>query len=79
MDREDDRKRGSIMENPQAFPAEGPSEGQFENPGMTLRDYFAGQVITQYIKHFENGDYSCKDIAESSYHIADAMLKERNK
>ena len=47
--------------------------------GMKLRDYFAGQVITQYIKHFENGDYSCKDIAESSYHIADAMLKERSK
>lgn len=28
-----------------AFPAEGPSPGQFESPGMTLRDFFAAKAL----------------------------------
>jgi hypothetical protein len=42
--------------------------------GMTLRDYFAGQVLanSSTVAH-------PKDVAETAYAIADAMLKEREK
>ena len=43
--------------------------------GMTLRDYFAGQVLTS------TGcieEYEC-DIVRRAYRIADAMLAERAK
>lgn len=53
------------------------------NDGMTLRDYFAGQVIAG-IMSGESGSYSSmedayKQIAKISYGYADAMLEERNK
>ena len=53
-----------------AFPLMYP-DGSF-NLGMTLRDWFAGQVIA--------GDYeslSSDEIAEMAYDIADAMLRRR--
>ena len=65
--------------NPEAFPVLDPN-GSFWNPGMSLRDYFANSAmqgimssgfaepVQQY--HFDN-------IAEDSYKIADAMLKQR--
>lgn len=58
---------------------------------MTLRDYFAGQVINNCImENRENApieiQYSSNQIsrfysyrAEAAYKMADAMLKERNK
>lgn len=47
-------------------------------PGMSLRDYFAGQALAgissrQSFYNIEHG------AAESSYRIADAMLEEREK
>lgn len=47
--------------------------------GMTLRDYFAGQVLAglmalEAIEHFEP-----KDIARLAYENADAMIAERAK
>lgn len=51
-----------------------------DGKGMTLRDWFAGRVmaavIARGIDGFNNG--SCfKDLAITSYTMADAMLKER--
>lgn len=51
--------------------------------GMTLRDYFANSIMASYIKeHLEllrenKFGYTVKDMADSSYLIADAMLKQR--
>ena len=46
---------------------------QITNNGMTLRDYFAGQAMTNCPM---NG---CVDAAEWCYQRADAMLAERDK
>ena len=43
--------------------------------GMTLRDYFAGQAM---VTRLENYSESWKELAESAYQIADAMLTERD-
>lgn len=43
-------------------------------PGMSLRDWFAGQALSnQYAQH--EGD--CHKVAEWAFHIADAMLAAR--
>jgi hypothetical protein len=41
---------------------------------MTLRDYFAGQVLLKF-----SGEGSTLEIAGYCYELADAMLKEREK
>lgn len=52
-----------------------PGKAQYEEErGMTLRDWFAGQVIST----FNNGT-GAERIANYAYKIADAMLKEREK
>lgn len=55
----------------------------YSNDGMTLRDYFAGQVITGLINN-ELIDALGPDrfptvAAQTAYQIADAMIKERSK
>ncbi len=57
-----------------------------EQQGMTLRDYFAAKVMPELLAAALHPEFS-KDkclhiinkIAESSYDMADAMLKERDK
>ena len=69
----------------QAFPCNriGPdSKGEILSSfGMTLRDYFAGQVAIGAMSEYWNGDRfndpTFKDIAQQAYGIADAMLKAR--
>jgi hypothetical protein len=56
-----------------AFPLKH-SEDKF-NPGMTLRDYFAGQIITGLI----SSKISLIKSAHLSYELADALLIERQK
>ena len=58
------------------------SDGSIESQvwsGMTLRDYFAGQVLPEMQSLFnvsgKGGEYEI--IAHSAYSMADAMLKER--
>jgi hypothetical protein len=41
---------------------------------MTLRDYFAGQMLLKF-----SGEGSTREIAGYCYELADAMLKEREK
>ena len=44
---------------------------------MTLRDYFAGQVLANIASFELTGDDHPDDVAEATYRIADAMLKAR--
>ena len=42
--------------------------------GMTLRDYFAGQAMPGILL---DERLNCREIAERSYQMADAMMKAR--
>lgn len=44
-------------------------------PGMSLRDYFAGQVIVEIISPEWGGMYD--EMSVEAYKVADAMLKAR--
>lgn len=60
--------------SPPAF-AHGNRE-QGGDPGMSLRDYFAGQALAS----FESCDtLPAKQVAEYCYEVANAMLAEREK
>ena len=60
-----------------AFPGKGvDSEGRgVNNVGMSLRDYFAGQVIC----HSYPSYLTPEELADQAYGIADAMMSRRNK
>ncbi len=64
------------IENPPAFPVAG-SQNTPQIPGMTLRAYFAGQVMTS--TQIGTDDKSIRHQATVCYKMADAMLKERTK
>lgn len=69
--------------------ANGDAQTQFGNPGMSLRDWFAGQALPQVLKWWtkdpETGkpdkDFILDDdadcIARQAYCLADAMLEHR--
>jgi hypothetical protein len=57
-----------------AFPVTTAKNLHYE--GMTLRDYFAGQVIAS-VKGWHPADKRGKSAAAIAYEIADAMLRER--
>lgn len=82
----------TTSDNPPAFPTPDCSnwDGPSRTPGMTLRDYFAGQALAAMDpKH--DGQYSPNGLARgeatqeaswlsaSAYRHADAMLAERAK
>jgi hypothetical protein len=62
-----------------AFPLKH-SEDKF-NPGMTLRDYFAGQIITGVLSNTPlwNDITTLQQSADFAYELADALLIERQK
>jgi hypothetical protein len=65
-----------------AFPETwGNSDSITTNPGMTLRDYFAGQalLVVQKEHHKQKCRYREDDLASAAYILADAMLAERAK
>jgi hypothetical protein len=72
----------SAPENPPAFPRVGEGFGNplYDTPGMTLRDWFAGQIASGMAAHSgtAGASYGPGDIAARSYEIADAMLSERD-
>ena len=47
--------------------------------GMTLRDYFAAQVIQGYYANSDYNEIDHIDLARWSYSAADAMMNEREK
>ena len=60
------------------------STKRINNPGMTLRDYFAGQsihaaqaMVLNYMP-VSNPQFQA-NVAHHAYELADAMLSERNK
>jgi len=67
------------MNNPPAFPLHnhGAQTLGLHVTGMTLRDYFAAKAMTGLLTAEIVGEYSNEHVAEISYRIADAMLKER--
>jgi hypothetical protein len=75
---------GNRKDGGPAFPSEkhdadGPYGAQ---PGMSLRDWFAGQVLVGLAKAWASGevdDYQPVSVAHDAYQLADAMLAERDK
>ena len=64
----------------QAFPmpqAETSQGGHWEENGMSLRDWFAGQALAALIAHYEEQDGGMDDIPASAFQYADAMLIAR--
>jgi len=62
----------------------------YNNPGMTLRDYFAAKAMQGFLADLKTFNIICEQgdlksmspsdsTSKASYKIADAMLKERNK
>lgn len=49
----------------------------FQQKGMTLRDYFAGQAITSIMSNDWYGDADAGRIARLAYELADEMLYRR--
>jgi len=50
------------------------------HPGMTLRDYFAGQALMGILNNAECfAKMKDADVAENAYHAADAMLVARER
>ncbi len=48
-----------------------------ETPGMTLRDWFAGQALAGLVFHNNYGARSDDEIANGAYAYADAMIAAR--
>jgi hypothetical protein len=71
--------------NPQAFPStgEGLRNPHYSEPGMTLRDHFAGVALSVAANTPDDpmmtDDQTVRAIARLSYALADAMLRERAK
>lgn len=68
------------MKHEYAFPAigEGYNDPDYCQHGMTLRDWFAGQALAQYV--VSKGIILKPElVASNCYLIADAMLNERDK
>jgi hypothetical protein len=66
--------------NPTAFPLKH-ADDKF-NPGMTLRDYFAGQVIVGIVSNkalLEGLQISLRESTRLAYELAEALLIERQK
>lgn len=67
--------------NPPAFPRI--DESRVDEPWMSLRDYFAAKAmqagVSKWSHFWDEGGVTYSRVAEQSYKIADAMLKEREK
>ena len=59
-----------------AFPTVLPKDWDSVNEGMTLRDWFAGQIINGMFSG-NNLASSVDDIAQRAYVYADAMIEAR--
>jgi hypothetical protein len=65
------------MNNPPAFPS---GYDVPENPGMSLRDYFAARAMQALLSDSDwRQDMDFKDTAIAAYRQADVMMKERGR
>lgn len=72
------------IENPPAFPRTGEGVGNpnYDEPGMLLRDWFAGQALASVLdamrrEHAFDPERSLRLAAVGAYVVADAMLLAR--
>jgi len=64
--------------NPPAFPMSA-YKAYGNNPGMTLRDYFAAKALSGFDISIWRSAEETANVAKLAYKIADAMLEEREK
>ena len=62
---------------PQAIPIGSGQHGIDYYLGMTLRDYFAGQVVSVYLNKHPADRMTPENCAAAAYRVADAMLEAR--
>ena len=60
-----------------AFPIAIPADWDRYEDGMTLRDYFAAQIMSAIIVANSPGNGSVRDMAERAYIYADIMIVAR--
>ena len=61
-----------------AFPCEGGEMSSLHaHPGMTLRQWFAGQAVVALLNR--SGGWDAKTLAEDAFCIADAMIAHERK
>jgi hypothetical protein len=60
-----------------AFPVSMNCEAE-NYPGMSLRDWFAGQALSGFVANPESRRWTPPEVATDAYAFADAMLFERN-
>ncbi len=65
----------SAPDNPPAFPMAVPTDFQFANDGMTLRDWFAGQALIGLC--LSEPWVLSEAKAQAAYEVADALLAAR--
>ena len=66
------------MNDQAAFPVVVPADWDRYEVGMTLRDYFAGQIMSAIIVANSPGSGTVRDMAERAYIYAEIMLKVRD-
>jgi len=65
------------LNNPPAFPVP-MTEQDCGEPGMSLRDYFAGQALAGAMASLKSDEtWPAPGMAAHCYRVADAMLRER--
>lgn len=72
----------SDIKSPPAFPTTTSNHTFKDNAGMSLRDYFAAQVMGSLQTYFSNSLALVRHpeaVAKWAYKIADAMLEAREK
>lgn len=56
-----------------------PTNGEDWQPGMTLRDWFAGQALVGLLAGSPDADCGPSGYANDAYSMADAMLKMKGR
>jgi hypothetical protein len=78
LERAMDRALEMQNEGGPAFPVEHTEDGMpWVNPGMSLRDWFAGQALAGYAADPASGNHAYAELAEWAFDAADAMLAAR--
>lgn len=47
--------------------------------GLTMRDWFAGQVVASAAANYGFNEFGAQDLSVHAYRIADAMIRERDR